>query len=50
MKMMHWGGFGTGFGGFGFGWIFMVLFWAFVILGVVYLVKQIFGDKCNINK
>ena len=43
--MMHWGSFGTGFGGFVLGWIFMVLFWAFVILGVVYLLKQLFGDK-----
>ena len=43
--MMHWGSYGPGFGGFGFGWIFMALFWIFVILGVIYLIKQIFGGK-----
>jgi putative membrane protein len=41
--MMHWGGdFGMGFG-LGFGWIFMILFWVLIILGVVYLVKALFG-------
>jgi putative membrane protein len=36
---MHWD-YGWGMG---FGWIFMILFWALVILGIVFLIKLIFG-------
>ncbi len=41
--MMHWGNFGGM--GFGFGWIFMILFWLLVILGIVYILKNMFGSR-----
>jgi putative membrane protein len=49
--MMNWGNFsGMGYGGFGLGWIFMILFWALVILGIVYLLKSIFGSASSTEK
>jgi putative membrane protein len=49
--MMHWGNFGgMGAGGFGFGWIFMILFWTLLILGVVYLMKQLFGTQRTVSR
>lgn len=41
--MMHWGSF-SGMG-FGFGWIFMILFWLLVIIGIVYILKNMFGSR-----
>jgi uncharacterized membrane protein len=40
--MMHGGGF-SAMGAGGFGWIFMIIFWAVIILGIIYLVRQLFG-------
>jgi putative membrane protein len=37
---MHWD-YGWGMG---FGWLLMILFWVLIILGIVYLVKLIFGS------
>lgn len=39
-------GMGTfGVWGPGFGWLFMILFWVFVVLGVVALVRWLYGSS-----
>ena len=44
--MMQWWGFnGMQHGWYGFGWLFGFLFWVLVVLGVIYLVKTLFGGN-----
>ncbi len=47
--MMHWFNFGGpyGHGMWGFGPIFMMVLWALLIVGIIFLVKRIFGHTCH---